>query len=214
MRRSFLFLLLVLLLSTISFGRTEVEIGDLYKEMKLSSKVSYDVFEDAIIGYDKIGSKKKNLLTIIDYSKPSTAKRFYVLDLTKKSIVYSTYVSHGVNTGNKIAKNFSNKVDSRKSSLGFFLTNETYYGSNGYSLRLDGLEKGINDNARRRAIVIHGADYASEKFIKNTGRLGRSWGCPALPRGLSKSIVDTIKGGSVIFTYGIDESYRRLSKLI
>ena len=110
--------------------------------------------------------------------------------MRRKKIFYETYVSHGVNTGNLNATKFSNRVNSKKSSLGFFLTNETYFGSNGYSLRLDGLEPGINNNARKRTIVIHGAKYANPDFIKKTGRLGRSWGCPALPLGLNKEILD------------------------
>ena len=185
---------------------------DLYKKMKLTDKMDYELFEDAISGYDKINSKKNNnILTIIDFSKPSTEKRFYVLDMEREKILYETYVSHGVNTGNLTADNFSNVVDSKQSSLGFFLTNETYFGKNGYSLRLDGLEPGVNNNARRRAIVIHGADYAKPDFINKTGRLGRSWGCPALPSDLSKEIINTIKDGSVIFATGNDQSYAQKS---
>lgn len=153
-------------------------------------------------------------LTIIDFSKPSTEKRFYVLDMKSKKVFYETYVSHGVNIGNLNATKFSNRVNSRQSSLGFFLTNETYFGSKGYSLRLDGLEPGINSNARKRAIVIHGAEYANPDFIEKTGRLGRSWGCPALPLGLNKEIIDTIKDGSVIFVNGNDLNYAQKSKYI
>ncbi|OZS41644.1 peptidase [Photobacterium sanguinicancri] len=141
------------------------------------------------------------MLTIIDYSKPSTQKRFFVIDLKKNKLLYHTFVTHGVNSGGKVANRFSNVVNSKQTSLGTFLTDTTYQGGNGYSLKLDGLTKGINDNARRRYIVIHGADYANESFIKRNGYLGRSWGCPALPKALSKSIINTIKGGSVIYAH-------------
>ncbi len=188
---------------------------DLYKRMELTDKIDYELFEDAISGYEKINSKKNgNILTIIDFSKPSTEKRFYVLDMKEEKLLYETYVSHGVNTGNRTADNFSNRLNSKQSSLGFFLTNETYFGKNGYSLRLDGLEPGVNDNARRRAIVVHGADYAKPDFIDKTGRLGRSWGCPALPSDLSKEIINTIKDGSVIFANGNDKSYVQKSTYI
>lgn len=124
---------------------------------------------------------------------------FYVVDVNKKKLIYNTYVAHGVNSGKKTATQFSNVVNSRKTSLGTFLTDTTYYGSNGYSLRLDGLSSGLNDKARERYIVVHGADYANPSFIKKNGYLGRSWGCPALPQKLSREIIDTIKGGSVIY---------------
>jgi len=210
MKRFFLIFsaLLLLLTPNVSLSQGEDEIKTLYNQMNLSKKISYQLFKDAIVGYDKLEAKrKKNILTIIDYSKPSTEERFYVLDLKKKEVVFKTRVAHGVNTGGNVAKKFSNTVDSRKSSLGFFLTNETYYGSNGYSLRLDGLERGINDRARERLIVIHGASYATDDFLKKNGRLGRSWGCPALPEGINKDVINIIKGGSVIFVYGNDNNY-------
>ncbi|MCL9774255.1 murein L,D-transpeptidase catalytic domain family protein [Vibrio methylphosphonaticus] len=171
----------------------------IYDRAALDGVVDFQLFKNAYIAYSKTPEKKKPLLTIIDYSKPSTDKRFYVIDLAKKSLVYNTYVSHGVNSGAKQATAFSNVINSRKTSLGTFVTDTTYYGSNGYSLRLDGLSRGVNDNARERYIVVHGADYANESFIKKNGYLGRSWGCPALPQSVSKEIIDTIKGGSVIY---------------
>jgi len=157
----------------------------------------------AMQGYNHMEHlKKKNLLTIIDFSKPSTEKRFLVIDLEHKQLVYHCLVAHGKNSGENRAISFSNQARSLKSSLGFFMTAETYSGKHGYSLRLDGLEKNINDNARSRDIVIHGADYVSQPFIKKQGRLGRSWGCPALPIELSKEIIDMISGGSCLFIYG------------
>ncbi|USD61394.1 MULTISPECIES: murein L,D-transpeptidase catalytic domain family protein [Vibrio] len=174
-------------------------IKGIYRSAQLEGVVDFQLFSDAYNAYENAANRSKSLLTIIDYSKPSTEKRFFVIDLDKKSLVFNTYVSHGVNSGKKTATKFSNIVNSRKTSLGTFLTDSTYYGSNGYSLRLDGLDKGINDNARERYIVVHGADYANESFIKQNGYLGRSWGCPALPENLSREIIDTIKGGSVIY---------------
>ncbi|KOO09482.1 murein L,D-transpeptidase catalytic domain family protein [Vibrio hepatarius] len=174
-------------------------IENTYKQAQLEGVIDFQLFSDAYIAYKETLDRRKSLLTIIDYSKPSTEKRFYVVDLKKKQLVFNTYVAHGVNSGETVAKRFSNIINSRKTSLGTFLTDTTYYGSNGYSLRLDGLTSGVNDKARERYIVIHGADYANESFIKQHGYLGRSWGCPALPTKLSQEIIDTIKGGSVIY---------------
>ncbi|GMQ45942.1 murein L,D-transpeptidase catalytic domain family protein [Vibrio sp. 10N] len=185
-------------------ARSEVKLESgtikrMYSSAQLEGVLDFQLFKDAYLAYEKTTNRSKSLLTIIDYSKPSTEKRFYVIDMDKKSLVFNTYVSHGVNSGEKTATKFSNIINSRKTSLGTFLTDSTYYGSNGYSLRLDGLSKGVNDNARERYIVVHGADYANESFLKQNGYLGRSWGCPALPEHLSREIIDTIKGGSVIY---------------
>lgn len=174
-------------------------IENTYKQAQLEGVIDFQLFSDAYIAYKETLDRRKSLLTIIDYSKPSTEKRFYVVDLKKKQLIFNTYVAHGVNSGETVAKRFSNIINSRKTSLGTFLTDTTYYGSNGYSLRLDGLTSGVNDKARERYIVIHGADYANESFIKQHGYLGRSWGCPALPTKLSQEIIDTIKGGSVFY---------------
>ncbi len=138
------------------------------------------------IGFSNYLAKKiKNadVLTIIDFSKPSTEKRLFVFDIQNMKVLYQTYVAHGVNSGTLYAKRFSNKPGSNMSSLGFYITGETYIGQHGYSLRLDGLETGINNNANKRAIVMHSADYASTGFINARGYLGRSYGCPAIPRG-------------------------------
>ncbi|MGL5376780.1 MAG: murein L,D-transpeptidase catalytic domain family protein [Cetobacterium sp.] len=179
----------------------------LYNEIGLNGKLNYDVFKTALNGYNKIEGKKKQLLTIIDYSKPSTEKRFYVIDMQNKKILVNSHVAHGKQSGGNIATSFSNKVSSNKSSLGFFLTENTYNGGNGYSLVLNGLEKGINDKAKERYIVIHGADYANPRISKSLGRLGRSLGCPALPRDISKKTIDIIKNGTVIFVNGNDSNY-------
>ncbi len=140
-------------------------------------------------------------LTIIDFSIPSTNDRLWVIDMDKLEIRLQSLVAHGRNSGENMAKNFSNQHSSYMSSVGFYLTGETYEGNHGYSLRLDGLEKGFNDQARSRAIVIHGADYVNQKFISTTGRLGRSLGCPALPMETHKDIINLIKEKSPLFIY-------------
>lgn len=145
--------------------------------------------------------KNDTLITIIDFSKSSTVNRFYILDIKNQDIIKSTWVAHGVNSGVDIAESFSNKKHSNKSSLGLYLTNETYSGKHGYSLRLDGLSKGLNDNARSRAIVIHGANYVGNSFIEKNGRNGRSFGCPALAYNESEEIIKLIKNGTCLFIY-------------
>lgn len=150
---------------------------------------------------------------MIDFTKPSTEKRLFVFDMEQKKMLYSSVVSHGKNSGENYATSFSNEVGSYKSSLGFYLTGNTYQGKNGYSLLLDGLEKGINDRARERAIVVHGAAYANPSVCKS-GRLGRSFGCPALPQALTKPIINTIKGGSVLFIYANNKEYMAKSSIL
>ena len=150
---------------------------------------------------------------MIDFTKPSTEKRLFVFDMEQKKMLYSSVVSHGKNSGENYATSFSNEVGSYKSSLGFYLTGNTYQGRNGYSLLLDGLEKGINDRARERAIVVHGAAYANPSVCKS-GRLGRSFGCPALPQALTKPIINTIKGGSVLFIYANNKEYMAKSSIL
>ena len=156
---------------------------------------------------DEMEYSNEDIVTIIDFSKPSTEKRLFILDLKKQEILYHTFVAHGKNTGVNMATKFSNNKGSNQSSLGLFSTGESYQGKHGYSLRLDGLEKGFNDNARNRAVVMHSAIYVSEDFIKRHGRLGRSWGCPAVPAEFSKEIIDLIKGGSCLYIYANDNNY-------
>jgi hypothetical protein len=193
--------------------------GNEAKELRTSSAVdkyiSSDILEIALKGYHHTDSiRSKNILTIIDYSKPSSEERFFVIDVQNRKLLYHCLVAHGKNSGDKYAVHFSNVNESLKSSLGFFLTAETYYGKHGFGLRLDGLEKGINDNARRREIVIHGADYVSDLFVKKYGRLGLSWGCPALPVELTTDIIKSIANGSCIFIYARDSAYLSRSKFI
>jgi hypothetical protein len=190
----------------------EEKAKEIWNTSSFKKEISFDIFLMAMQGYSQNTSFKTGILTIIDYSKPSTQKRFYVIDLNAKKLLFHTLVSHGQKTGYNKASNFSNESESHKSSLGFFKTAETYSGKHGYSLRLDGLEKGINNNARSRAIVIHEADYVSQKFIQKHGRLGRSWGCPALPVGVSKKIIDTISRGTCLFVFGKSKDYKTKSK--
>ncbi|MFD2037396.1 murein L,D-transpeptidase catalytic domain family protein [Belliella marina] len=179
---------------------------------KLPSK---EVFSLAIQGWYKMNRHlKSKLLTVIDFSLPSTAKRMWIIDLDNNKVLLNSVVSHGRNSGDLMANAFSNEPESFKSSLGFYKTAETYLGKHGYSLRLDGLEKGFNDQARSRAIVIHGADYAREEFAKSVGRLGRSLGCPALPTEISTEAIDLIKNESLLFIFGNDDSYLTKSSLI
>ncbi len=147
------------------------------------------------------GLDKKGILTIIDYSKPSTQKRLWVIDLNQNKVSFSEHVAHGQGSGDNYAKYFSDRNASHQSSLGVFLTKNTYFGHKGYSLRLAGLEKGYNAHALQRAIVMHGASYATPSFIAKVGRLGRSWGCPAISPKLVKPTINKIKNGTLVFAY-------------
>ena len=193
--------------------------ADYYTSWNLSAAgISLKVFSEAIKGYNYLQGKKLlhniNVLTIVDYSKPSSQKRLYVLDMNEGKILFNTLVAHGRNSGLEYANNFSNSESSHKTSLGFFITMNTYTGGNGYSLKLQGCEKGINDKALERAIVVHGAEYADENFLHSNGFLGRSYGCPAVPEKVSKKIIDTIKNGSCMFLYHPTKKYRTVSKIL
>lgn len=164
----------------------------------------------ALEAYNKAeaeGKSNSNIFTIIDYSMPSDKKRMWVVDLKNQKILFNNLVAHAKNSGSLYATQFSNKDGSHKTSLGLYVTKGTYTGHKGLSLRMQGLEKGINDHAMERAIVVHGAKYANPDFVKKVGRLGRSWGCPAVPENLVKPIIGTIKGGSLMFLYGNDNNY-------
>ena len=194
--------------SVISSGEKNdnAKFEDIYENLKTNSFMlpSKTSFSKALEGFYKLkeeGLIEKNILTLIDFSLSSQKKRLWVIDLNSSTILFQSLVAHGKYSGNEYATQFSNKPQSYESSLGFYATGETYFGKHGYSLKLDGLEKGINNNARERAIVIHGADYVSENFIKKYGRLGRSFGCPSLPKQLSKEIIDTIKNKSCLYIY-------------
>ena len=190
------------------------EYTQLYNDFALSQIVQFKAFEQAMRGLEKINVKNKNIITIIDFTLPSTDKRMVVLDLIKKQVLFHTIVSHGRNSGEKYATSFSNKHGSYQSSLGFYLTEKTYFGANGYSLVLEGLEENINCQAKPRAVVIHGADYCSEEVINSTGRLGRSYGCPALPREINDEVINTIKNGTLLYIYADNKEYLSSSKFI
>lgn len=182
------------------------------------SKLSKDVFELAFLGFEKLNAQGKlspdSILTIIDFSRSSREKRMHVIDLKSGKLLFNNVVAHGRNSGDEFANQFSNQPNSHKSSLGFYITGNTYNGSNGYSLVLDGLEKGFNDKAKERAIVMHGAAYANETVIHSGRRLGRSYGCPALPEDLNNEVIKKIKGGNCLFIYYPDRAYLNSSKLI
>jgi len=153
-------------------------------------------------------------LTVIDYSKPSTAKRLWVFDLASRALLFEELVAHGQGSGANFATSFSDEPDTHQSSLGLFVAEDTYVGRNGYSLRLDGLDAGFNDHARERAIVIHGARYVSVETARTLGRLGRSWGCPALREGVARSVIDRVKGGGLVFAYYPDPKWLASSKFL
>lgn len=192
------------------------EISELYDTFSANnaSMPSLLTFTNGMKGYSRLLKEKevrKEILTIVDFGLPSTEKRMWILDMNTNEVLYNTYVSHGENTGGDMATEFSNIVNSFQSSLGFYMTAETYYGRNGLSLRLDGMEEGFNSKARERYIVVHGADYSNPEFITRNGRLGRSQGCPAVPTALSKDIIETIKEDSVLFVSSPDEDYQQNS---
>lgn len=162
----------------------------------------------------KFGLAQKELLTVIDYSQPSTKKRLWVFDLKNGKALFNTWVSHGKNSGYIQANSFSNQPGSLKSSIGVFLTDIPYMGKNGYSLHIRGLEPGVNDNAYSRAIVMHGAHYVTSDMANHQGRLGRSWGCPAVSLNLIKPIINTVKGKSVIFAYYPDKNWLKKSRFL
>jgi len=189
---------------------------NLYDELNIP-ELDFQVFEYALKGYLKILQnnelKNSNVLTIIDMSKSSKKERFFVIDLQAKKLLHKSVVAHGQKSGLEYANSFSNEINSHKTSLGFYKTDKTYYGKHGLSLRLDGLEFS-NNNARKRAIVIHSADYTSNDFIQNNGRLGRSWGCPSLPKKDYNKIIQKIKDESVLFIYYPSQDYLKTSKLV
>lgn len=197
----------------------EPAMAAVYESLGLSAVgLNRQVFEYAMIGFKKILSAGKinndQIISIIDFSKPSFQKRLFVIDLKAQKLLFNTYVAHGINSGKEIAKFFSNIPESNKSSLGFYTTADTYVGKHGYSLHLNGLERGFNDKAYERDIVMHAADYVNEAMIRNAGFAGRSWGCPAVPEKLSKPIIDRIKNGTCLFIYAPDKNYIHKSQLI
>lgn len=192
--------------------------ADLIYRQLACPELNQKAFRMAYEGYQNLDKKslleRDSILTVIDFSKPSTEERFYIIDLKHQKVIEKTLVAHGKNSGLLYAEQFSNTPYSNKSSLGFYITSHTYSGKHGYSLRIKGVEPGINENAWKRAIVIHGADYVSRDFIKKYGRLGRSFGCPALSYDESREIINQIKDASCLFIYSEDASYEQKSGLI
>lgn len=177
----------------------------------------FESFNNAYKGYEVLkaeGKIENEMLTIVDFSLSSKEDRMWVINMKTKEVVLQTLVAHGRNSGLEFANSFSNISESYQSSLGFYLTGETYTGKHGLSLRLDGLEKGINSAARDRAVVIHGADYVSENFVNQNGRLGRSQGCPAVSTVISKKLINLIKDKSCLFIYHSSKKYLAKSNLI
>lgn len=187
-------------------ANTELKIESVYSHLNLNNLAApkRDCFAKAMKGFYILKEKgliQKDILTVVDFSLSSNTKRLWIIDLDTNTVLYNSLVAHGRNTGDEFANSFSNDSSSFKSSLGFYATGEIYNGKHGKSLRLDGLEKGINDSARSRGVVMHGADYVSNSFIKNHQRLGRSQGCPAVPVELANEIINIIKDKSCLFIY-------------
>ena len=197
--------------SSVAFSRTDFDASAI-------GNIEMDVFEMALSAAScavKTGAvDAPGTLTVIDYSKPSTERRLWVFDLKSRELVYEELVAHGQGSGANMTTQFSNAPDTHATSLGLFVTDNTYVGKNGYSLRLDGLDKGFNDRARDRAIVMHGAPYVSQEFVKKTGRLGRSWGCPAISPDVAKQMIDRVKGGGLVFAYYPDKQWLKSSKYL
>jgi hypothetical protein len=192
---------------------------ELYTQINFENinRLNQEVFYKAFLGFENLKKagkldEKSHLLTVCDFSLSANQKRLWVIDLIEKKVVFNSLVAHGKNTGEEFAEKFSNTESSLQSSLGFYITDETYDGSNGYSLKLLGMDETYNDAAFERAIVMHGADYVSENFIKKEKRLGRSWGCPAVPKELAEPIINTIKGKNCLFIYFPDAQYLSSSK--
>jgi len=185
---------------------------DIYRELQVEQQgLRFEVFEKAMTGYlnlEKSGKlSEKQLLTVVDFELPSTEKRLWVLDLEAKQVKFHTLVAHGHNSGENMATNFSNENESNMSSLGFYVTQGEYQGKHGRSLKLKGLDEGYNTNALNRSVVMHGAEYVSEEFIRQNGRLGRSLGCPALPMDQKDAIIAAVEGQTCLFLNGPDAQY-------
>ena len=194
-------------------------VKSVYDSLRLDlAGLSRQAFDYALKGYGKLVSQGKllneSIIAIVDFSQPSTQKRLYVLDIKNYQVLFNTLVAHGRNSGKERATYFSNKPSSNKSSPGFYITGQVYSGSNGYSLKLEGVENGINDKAMKRAIVVHGADYVNESFISSRGYIGRSQGCPAVPLKDARKIINTIRDGACLYIYSPDQDYLSHSPIL
>ena len=200
-----------------AFRVIENEIFELYCRIGLDEAgLSAEAFTHALIGYYNLKADGKlndeSLLTIIDFTQSCNSKRFYTVNLQTWELVFHEWVAHGENTGKEYAEQFSNRNNSHQSSLGFFVTGEIYYGKRGYSLRLDGMELGINDKVRMRGVVIHAADYVDESLIEKGELIGTSWGCPALREEINREVIETLKEGTCVFAWYNDNTYLRNSR--
>ncbi len=203
----------------LALKKAELNIKELYNELNAAQyDLSFTAFRYAYIGYQTMKKQhrlnNKELFSFIDFTKDCNSIRFYTIDLEKMKIVYYTYVAHGKKSGERMATSFSDAVESNKSSIGFYITGNTYNGGNGYSLMLHGDEKGYNSNLAKRSVVVHAADYANEDYIARNGRMGRSLGCPALPENIYKQVIETIKEKTMIFAYYNDAKYLKTSKYL
>lgn len=196
-----------------------LEAADMYKEMQLEdSGLNEKALEYALIGYHRLLKKgvlqRTDVLSICDFSQSSGLKRMYVIDVLNRKVLYRCYVAHGINSGEEYASSFSNTPESHKSSLGFYVTRNTYFGSNGLSLRIDGMDKGFNSMASQRNIVIHGAPYVSERILHKYGVMGTTFGCPAIPDELSSQIIPAIQNGTCFFIYYPSKRYLTRSAIL
>mgnify|MGYP005841892155 CR=1 FL=1 len=187
-------------------------LSSIYDELKGEQKPDFQLFEKAYLGYIDLKlsgflSNEKEILSIIDFRLPSQKKRMWIIDLKSKVVLYHILVAHGENSGKEYALDFSNQINSHKSSLGFYVTQETYVGKNGLSLRLRGIERGFNSNARNRYVVLHGADYANQAYLDEHGVLGNSEGCPAIPMNVHREVIELTKEGTCLFIYFPDLNY-------
>lgn len=203
--------------SSVEENTVEAAASSLYNELGLGALgLNFNALKYAYKGYEYLkahGKVKNNILTVIDFSQNSRKKRMYIIDMDSRRVLKNTYVAHGKNTGLDEANRFSNTQESLQSSLGFYITKGTYFGKHGLSLKLDGQERGWNDNAESRAVVVHGADYIGE-HRKGAAYMGRSFGCPAVPQAQSKEIINYIKDGSCMFIYHPSNSYLHGSSIL
>jgi len=196
-----------------------LEAVGMFNDMQLEdSGLNRNALETALLGYHRLLRKgllqRTDVLSICDFSQPSSSKRMYVIDVRNRKLLYRSYVAHGISSGSEFANSFSNQPESYKSSLGFYVTRNTYYGSNGYSLRIDGVDRGFNNMASARNIVIHGAPYVSERILHKYGVMGTTFGCPAIPSELSNEIIPVLKNGTCFFIYYPSKKYLNGSSVL
>lgn len=195
------------------------EAGILYDSMKLKRfGLTKKAFVFAYQGYKHLRERgqldNKEVISICDFSQSSRRKRLYIIDMEERKVLVNTYVAHGRKSGGEYARAFSNNPESHQSSLGFYITRKSYYGGHGLALNIEGLERGINDRADERNIVIHGSEYVGANYLRNNRVNGRSYGCPAVPAKDTKKVINTIKDGSCLFIYHPTKNYISKSKIL